>query len=152
MQSNSKSFTHPMRSLTPLYPHSLMFRLSRPLNSASFCFASGLNCFPPRGLCTCRSLSETHFLSLPFPYVARAAVSFPESAAMHTRNTVCIFFVELWQTEGNRRVFHRPFKTVTSLTLSMWRWAGAFLYLMCGCSLAVSPRPDCRDALMLPQA
>ena len=141
-----------MRSLIPLHPHSLMFRLSRPLNSASFCFASGLNCFPPRGLCTCRSLSETHFLS-PFPYVARAAVSFPESAAMHTRNAVCIFLVELWPAEeDNRRGFQRPFLTVTSLTLSMWRWAGGFLYLMCGCSVAVSPLHDCRNALMLPQA
>ena len=151
-----KSFTHPMRPLTPLDLHSLMFRLSRSLNSASFCFASGwtaflLRAFARVGLC----LKHTSSL---FPSLMWLGLQCHfHRAAMHTHNTICIFFIELWQTkEDNRRgfhrpfiylfiYFHRPFMTVISLTLSMWRWAGGCIYLICDCSISISPLRDCRN-------
>lgn len=113
------------------------------LDSASFLFCKWAELLSSSGPLHV-SLSEAHFLSPSLMWL-RLQCHFHRAASAY-RNTICIFFIELWQTkEDNRRGFHRPFMTVISFTWSVWRWEGVAYLLTCDCLDIHLPLRDCRN-------
>ena len=139
-----KSFTHPMRPLTPLYLHSLMFRLSRSLNSASFCYASGwtaflLRAFARVGLC----LKHTSCL---FPSLMWLGLQCHlHRAAMHTHNTICIIFIELWQTKEDNKRISQAFHDSDQFNTEHVEVGGRVCLLNLWWLVSISPPRDCRN-------